>query len=271
MRMARRHWAVALLAALGLHAGLAAAMLWHRTDPGATAAGLGGIEIALGPAGGAPGGPQAAPETSETDELPEAPVQETPEPARPVIKPEPAVLEDVETAAVPAIEKAPSPTPPPPEPLPAPQPIAAPHAPPPPVPATKVAVAGPEPSTAGADGEAGTRDSAQAGTSAADASAGGLPGAQADYAAVLLAWLERHKKYPRRAQVRRQEGVVLLFVVIDRGGRVLASRIDESSGHGVLDGAAMAMLERAKPLPPIPSDMPGDRIELVVPVQFFMS
>ena len=271
MRMAHRHWAVALLAALGLHAGLAAAMLWQRTDPGATAAGLGGIEIALGPAGGAPGGQQAAPETSETENLPEAPVQETPEPARPVIEPKPAVLEIVETAAVPAIEKAPSPTPPPPEPPPASQPIAAPHAPPPPVPVTKVAVAGPEPSTAGADGEAGTRDSANAGTSAADASAGGLPGAQADYAAVLLAWLERHKKYPRRAQVRRQEGVVLLFVVIDRGGRVLASRIDESSGHGVLDGAAMAMLERAKPLPPIPSDMPGDRIELVVPVQFFMS
>ena len=271
MRMARRHWAVALLAALGLHAGLAAAMLWQRTDPGAKAPGLGGIEIALGPAGGAPGGQQAAPETSETENLPEAPVQETPEPARPVIEPKPAELEVVETAAVSAIEKAPSPTPPPPEPLPAPQPIAAPHAPPPPVPVTKVAVAGPEPSTAGADGEAGTRDSANAGTSAADASAGGLPGAQADYAAVLLAWLERHKKYPRRAQVRRQEGVVLLFVVIDRGGRVLASRIDESSGHGVLDGAAMAMLERAKPLPPIPSDMPGDRIELVVPVQFFMS
>lgn len=128
-----------------------------------------------------------------------------------------------------------------------------------------------EPQTAGASGKAGTQDSRDAGNSAADASAGGMAGAEADYASMLLAWLERHKEYPRAAQQRRQQGVVLLYIAMDRNDRVIDSRIQKSSGHRLLYDAALAILERAQPLPPIPDDVHKECLEFVVPVQFFIT
>ena len=55
MRITTRHWTLALLAALLLHAGLLAVVALRPPDEGALAAGRGGYEIGLGPAGGAPG------------------------------------------------------------------------------------------------------------------------------------------------------------------------------------------------------------------------
>lgn len=98
-----------------------------------------------------------------------------------------------------------------------------------------------------------------------------MAGAEADYASVLLTWLERHKEYPRAARQRRQQGMVLLYIVIDRDGRVIASRIQKGSGQQPLDQAALAMLERAQPLPPISDDMNKERLKLVVPVQVFLT
>jgi len=99
---------------------------------------------------------------------------------------------------------------------------------------------------------------------------GGLPGDTRDYAATLLAWLEKHREYPRRARMRRQEGTVLLFFVIDRQGKVLEHRIEKSSGFSILDEEVLEMLERAQPLPGMPGHLDQDRLELVVPVQFYL-
>ena len=98
-----------------------------------------------------------------------------------------------------------------------------------------------------------------------------MSGAEADYAARVLAWLERHKEYPRRARTRREEGIVMLYFVIDRQGRMLESRVEESSGRALLDRAALDMLQRATPLPALPEDMPQARVEMLVPVQFFIT
>ena len=57
---------------------------------------------------------------------------------------------------------------------------------------------------------------------------------------------------------------------MDRSGRVLSSRIDRSSGRPLLDREALAMLDRAQPLPPPPDDVPGATLELVTPVEFFL-
>ena len=90
------------------------------------------------------------------------------------------------------------------------------------------------------------------------------------YMAQLQAWLERHKEYPRRAKLRRQEGTVLLYFVMNREGRVLEYRIRQRSGHASLDRAVEEMIERAQPLPKMPQEMRQARLELVVPVQFFL-
>jgi protein TonB len=110
-----------------------------------------------------------------------------------------------------------------------------------------------------------------AATGALDPSgAGGVPRAQGDYVGRLQAWLGKHKKYPRRARVRRQEGTVLLHLVIDRDGSLREYRIKKSSGYDLLDRAAIAMIKRAQPLPRFPDSLDRTRIELVVPVQFVL-
>ncbi|CCG09716.1 energy transducer TonB family protein [Pararhodospirillum photometricum] len=86
----------------------------------------------------------------------------------------------------------------------------------------------------------------------------------------LLAHLERHKRYPSRAQSRRQEGVVSVRFVLDRQGSVLSARLENSSGYEALDQEGLALPERAQPLPSPPPGVGGERIELVVPIRFFL-
>lgn len=375
MRIGRRHWAIALSGALLAHVGVAVAVLWQPPDPGTISAGVGGIEISLGPAGGAPGSVAALVTASDEAETatPEMVVEETPpeeltsatasevlETVEPVeiettadvvatetAPPQPAEVTapaptevPVETVTVepietPAVETAEAPidnvpvalaelafqpevtppqpaeaaviapaetvrvdemqvllahaveTPPTPKAKPRPpkpirmQPVPAPDAPapettatPPPetvpamdAPATQVAAVAP--SAPGAGGRAGTQASPNAG-SADDTTGGGMPGQTADFMTQLQAWLEKHKEYPRRARMRRQEGTALLYFVMDRDGQVLRHRLEQSSGHDLLDREVIAMIERAQPLPKMPDTMGEPRLELVVPVQFFL-
>jgi len=380
-----RHWVVALSGALLVHAGVAALIFWQPPRSGAASAGMGGIEVSLGPTGGAPGGearpveevdeaetaepaefaetetppeemvtepPETeATETMEPVEPPDTPVEtapaERPEPAmmaeampvsqvvdRPVevttepietaktvVPPEQAEAEPPDTARprearvktedaepsgpvdsvaeTPVTEIAEQPAPDMAEPVEstvadardvpveqitadAPEPPAEVEPPqavvarnvPPPTPQRRpeqaeTRKARAAPSTPGAGGRAGTQASPEAGSSEAE-SGGGRPGETADYLARLQAWLERHKEYPRGAQRRRQEGAALLYFVMDRDGRVIQYRLQRSSGHDALDQAVIAMIERAQPLPKIPKDMGRNRLELVVPVQFFL-
>jgi protein TonB len=87
----------------------------------------------------------------------------------------------------------------------------------------------------------------------------------------VLAQLNRHRRYPRAAQARRQQGVPYIRFVIDREGNVLSVRLERSSGVAVLDREAVALPKRAQPLPKPPADRPGATIELVAPVEFLLS
>ena len=102
------------------------------------------------------------------------------------------------------------------------------------------------------------------------ASYGGAPGAAAGYYTRLQAWLEKHKRYPRRARLRGEQGVVLLRFVVTRRGEVSAFGIEKSSGHSRLDEEARKMIQRAQPLPKMPPEMRERRVELLVPVRFFL-
>ena len=79
---------------------------------------------------------------------------------------------------------------------------------------------------AGAGGQAGDQADGDIG-SGQSASGGGAAGVRADYFAMLQAWLEQHKVYPRRALSRRLEGVVALRFVMSKDGRVLDYRIED--------------------------------------------
>ena len=99
---------------------------------------------------------------------------------------------------------------------------------------------------------------------------GGAPEAAAGYYTRLQAWLEKHKRYPRRARLRGEQGVVLLRFVVTRRGEVSAFGIEKSSGHSRLDEEARKMIQRAQPLPKMPLEMRVSRIEFLVPVRFFL-
>ena len=85
----------------------------------------------------------------------------------------------------------------------------------------------------------------------------------------LLAHLERRKRYPAEARARRLQGVAHVRFTIDRQGRVLSAAVERSSGHAALDREALALLQRAQPLPAPPAETLGERITLTVPVEFF--
>jgi protein TonB len=94
--------------------------------------------------------------------------------------------------------------------------------------------------------------------------------AKDDYFGRLLAWLERHKRYPSEARSKRNQGTAMVWFVMDRQGRVQNCRLHKSSGFPVLDEAAVKMVERASPLPAMPKELPDQTLEVVVPVEFYI-
>lgn len=225
------------LASIGVavlvHAGVAGVALWISTDPKAAPVPPEAISISLAALAPEPELPEAEPEPAPERE-PEPEPEPEPAPA-PLPPPDPVV--------------APEPSPPPPDsvltsaaepmtgdPVVAPPPAEPAPPPPPPPPAQ--------------DARAEAR--------------------QATYFSKLLAWLDRHKHYPRTARQNRVEGVVHLHFVMDRSGKVLNFRLEQSAGAEILDAAALDMIRRADPLPPLPREMTEQRLELVVPVEFFL-
>jgi protein TonB len=87
----------------------------------------------------------------------------------------------------------------------------------------------------------------------------------------LLAQLNRFKQYPRAARQARIEGVVMLHFVMDTQGKVLSFEIARSSGRPVLDTEALALIQRAQPLPAIPADYPTRTLDAIVPIEFSLN
>jgi periplasmic protein TonB len=109
----------------------------------------------------------------------------------------------------------------------------------------------------------------------ADTAAAPAPGlsafaarAQASWHKSLVAHINRYKRYPTEARTHRMEGEVNVQFTLDRRGNVLSSRIARSSGSSVFDEEALAVLQRATPLPAPPEQSPGDSLSLVLPIQF---
>lgn len=96
--------------------------------------------------------------------------------------------------------------------------------------------------------------------------AGGTP----TWQGLVLGALNKVKRYPVAAQVRRQQGVPWIRFVIDRDGKVLSSRLERSSGYQSLDQEAANLPKRAQPLPKPPADITTTTVELVLPVEFFL-
>lgn len=248
--MNARAWIGAFVVALGLHAGLAIALLAVDAratapaslhDDGGIDIGLGSVEIAAANASAPEATPAVAPpprvQSRVADPAPVAPEISAVTPSEP---PAPDAV---------VVASAPEPVPAPPASTPAPT-------------ATTVAA------TASTTAVTSTGDtSGDAGTTAGVTGAA-QRGGQASYFGKLKAWLNQHKKYPVAAKKEKQQGTVTVTFTIDRNGRLLASRVEKSSGNGVLDNAALELLRRASPMPRIPDTMPQAQLVVTLPVEY---
>lgn len=276
MRGISLRWRWAAFLAAGLHLVPVAMIVWQNGETsGAQLPGHAGIEMALGPAGRAPGNPNPQPEpvpdperSPEPEQASELAVPPAPEVVTPIAQ--------AETETIPEVPAQPQPVPPVVERMPDPSRsttrVATPSVQKPRKVADTVDSAPPPAAQPpGAGGKSGDRDTNETGNvAAASDSGGGDPGVRADYMAVLRAWLETHKQYPRRAQMRRQEGTALLFFIVDETGKVIAANLRQSSGHAMLDREVTEMLKRAEPLPRIPPEMRQTQLSLLVPVEFYL-
>lgn len=82
----------------------------------------------------------------------------------------------------------------------------------------------------------------------------------------LLAHLDRHKRYPTDRNQKTAE--ILLSLVLDRVGRVVSVAVLKSSGDGLFDSAAVAMVQRANPVPAPPPLVADQGLSFSLPVVF---
>jgi protein TonB len=85
----------------------------------------------------------------------------------------------------------------------------------------------------------------------------------------LVAQIERHKRYP--PQAHGEQGVARLAFQLDRSGRVVTSRVAQSSGSAALDQETLALIKRAQPFPAPPSDVSDAQLSFVVPIRYAAS
>ena len=92
--------------------------------------------------------------------------------------------------------------------------------------------------------------------------------ALASYNQLVAAHLQRFKQYPSSAKAAGEQGTSRLSFTLGRSGQVLGSRLAGSSGHPSLDGETLAMVRRAQPFPPMPSELKQASMSFSIPVQF---
>ena len=88
---------------------------------------------------------------------------------------------------------------------------------------------------------------------------------------VLAAWRGKvlsHLNGYKQNRISAGTGTSTIAFSIDRKGRVLTANVVKSSGKQMLDKEAVALTQRASPLPPPPGEIAGDKLYLKVPIQF---
>jgi len=82
----------------------------------------------------------------------------------------------------------------------------------------------------------------------------------------LAAHFNKYKRYPENHAAEGAQ--VVVSFALDRAGHVLSSRIVTGSGDPDFDAAALAMLERANPVPPPPPIVADEGLTFSLPIIF---
>ena len=95
--------------------------------------------------------------------------------------------------------------------------------------------------------------------------------AETSWRGLLVAHLQKFKRYPKGAMARREQATVSVNFTIDRTGHVLARSIIKSSGFADLDQEALDMIQRAEPLPAFAPSMKQESRDFVLPIRFYLN
>lgn len=280
MQLGARHWLIALASAVAVHLSL----LTFFERPAEPVAPGQGILIELGDRGDAgDGAPEPEAQSPlHAEDLPEA---------------EPVALQTMESEAVAEVQTEeldltePEPSPDPvalAEPVPVPEPVIAkprtevrPKAKPKKPKKTRSAkrkkkaaktqrnkkIAKDRPRKAAGSGGKGKVRKGSGKQGAGTASGASPAAAQSRYAGQISAWLNRNKRYPKRARRLEQQGSVTVRFTVARDGSVLSSDIVRSSGYAALDDEVRALMRRGR-MPRMPAVMTQARMTISVPIRF---
>ncbi len=97
---------------------------------------------------------------------------------------------------------------------------------------------------------------------------GAARGVRDRYAALIAAWLERHKAYPAELAARGDGGVVCVRFRIDALGRVRELTLVRGSGMALLDRLALAQVAAAAPFPRPPAGLEEGERRFEVPLRY---
>lgn len=100
---------------------------------------------------------------------------------------------------------------------------------------------------------------------AAQTAFGGASQSPADWRSRLMAHLQRSKRSVSAAADQGRRRIAYVHFAIDQSGNVRSVRLVRSSGFAEIDREALALVQRASPVPPPP---PGASRSLTVPVGF---
>jgi len=89
-----------------------------------------------------------------------------------------------------------------------------------------------------------------------------------DYLGMVRLRIETRKKYPALALSRNLEGRAVVDFVIEPDGRVTRTSVVQTSGHPLLDDAALDAVHRAAPFPPPPQKIFNAGVQVSIPIIF---
>lgn len=88
------------------------------------------------------------------------------------------------------------------------------------------------------------------------------------YSSLLANAIAKFKQYPKIAQMRGWQGIVIADLEIDSKGTVISIKVKKSSTYEVLDNEAIEMIKKASPFPAPPENLRGKNFNVLVPISF---
>ncbi len=88
------------------------------------------------------------------------------------------------------------------------------------------------------------------------------------YLYAVVAQIEAHKSYPRRAQIQEREGRVEVSFELDPDGSIANLQLRSRSDSEDLNEAALAAVQGAEPFPSFPDSIQRNSWNMIIPIEF---